>query len=662
MAQTYEFNLQDYWNIFLKRRTVILVSFLSVFLSIFIYTNFQTPIYRATVLIKIDPYLGIPSEIVFPNAARSYASQKDNLSDYTKQITSRPILEAAAKDLGMIKDDMNYRAKNLILANMSSTITADELEKTNMVRLSVQSNDPDTAANLANRIATEFKKINAEQRNQQAYNVRVFIEKTLTDVSRKLKEQDARLRDLTTRGAVGSGVNIVAQIYELEQKRAELLTKFTERHPDVLRLTEQVTELKNNLQKLPKEEFQYGILKRDITINESLYTMLKQKLPEAQIKEAERVDNVLIINPAIPPREPFYPDKKKNAVAGLILGLVLGISSALIIEHIDTSIGRVEDIENFIKVSVLGVIPYCEKKEPQDGKKEAKKRRWFKLPFGKKKSDAPIIYERPGSVLEQNTSSVFSEAFLILGVNLQVLFGKGEKINHKMILITSCNPEEGKTFTTSNLGVTLSQMGYKTLIIDADTRRSTVHKVFGMKHKEGGLLDVLTGKMPIESAIRTATDLMLGLSDADKVMDKPWLNNLNILTAGAVFPNPINLFNSKSMDDLMVYLRNKYDVVLVDTSPVLAVSEPSIIIPKMDGVLLVYKAGHTSRLALRRAKIQIESVKGKGGLSGVVLNNVTPEIGIDTYYYYYNKNYYGQKEAEKILEVGKTRKGDGKNV
>jgi tyrosine-protein kinase Etk/Wzc len=224
------------------------------------------------------------------------------------------------------------------------------------------------------------------------------------------------------------------------------------------------------------------------------------------------------------------------------------------------------------------------------------------------------------------------------------MFGKGERIKNKMLLITSCNPEEGKSVVTSNLGVIMAQLGYKTLIVDADSRRANIHRIFGLKQKEGGLLDILMDKISPEAATRTVTDIMLGSADAGKIMDKPWLNNLRIVTAGTIFPNPVNLFNSQKMDDLLNYFKAKYDVVLLDTSPVLAVSDPTILIPKMDGVILVYKAGVTSRLALRRAKIQIENVKGSGGLSGVILNNVTPEVGVDTYYYY-NRRYYGHEEV-----------------
>jgi len=640
MAQLYEFNLRDYWNIFLKRRKAVVLSFLSVFLTVFVYINLQTPMYRATVIIKIDPYLGVPSDIVFPAGLQYLSGAGANLSDYAKQVVSGPVLEEAAKELGVIKDNMPDNEKNSIVGAIGGSALADEIPNTNLIRLRVQSEDPVKAAALANKIAVVFKKINIEQKNQRAYNVRIFIENTLSDVSKKLKEQDERLRALTMQGAIGTGVNLVSQIYELEQKKMSLLAKFTEKYPDVIRTDEQISELKDQLRKLPKEEFEYGILKRDIAIDENLYTTLKQKLPEAQIKEAERVDNVLIINPAIPPKMPFYPDKKKSYTVGFVLGLVLSVTMALVIEHIDTSIGRVDDIENFIKVNVIGVIPFYSKKITEEIKK---KKGWLEKLFRKKPAKKERMSVTPVSVLEEAGSSVFLEAFRILSVNLQVLFGKGGKIKNKVLLITSCNPEEGKTMTTSNISVILAQMGYKTLIIDCDTRRANVHKMFGLPHKEDGLLDVLTGKITFDHAVKTATDIMLGSAGGDKVIDKPWMNNLNIITAGSTFPNPINLFNSEKMNELLATAKERYDVVLLDSSPILAVSEPSILIPKADGVLLVYKAGATSRLALRRAKMQIESVKGPGALSGVILNNVTPEIGMDTYYYYYRR-YYGEKE------------------
>jgi|GEM_PF-956505 len=664
MAPQYELNLRDYWNIFLKRKWIIATAFCTIFFTIFIFTNLQKSIYRASVLIKIDPYLSIPSDVLFPTQ-QSYWRPDQGLSDYVKQIVSRPILESALEELGLINATMPQNQRLAIVSSLSGNISAVELEKTNMIRLDVNDGDPVKASAVANKVSEVFKKVVSEQKNQQKHNVRVFIDTTLSDITKKLSEQESRMRDLSASGAVGTGVNLVNQIYELEKKRSDLLSKYTQRHPNVMVLDEEISELKKQVKGLPKEEYEYGTLKRDVTINEGLYMSLKQKQSEAQIKEAEKADNVILINPAIPPRTPYSPDKVKSSSVGLVLGLVFGVTLALIIEHIDTSIGRVEDIESFIKTSVVGIIPYCSRKEEPSEKKNL----WAKLvernTAKKSPQDLPekIICDASVSALEQLSGSVFLEAFRILSVNLQVIFGKGDKIKNKILLVTSCNPEEGKSVITSNLGVIMTQMGYRVLIIDADTRRSKIHKIFHLKSRNDGLFDVLSGRLTFESAVKTATDLMLGEIETSgysfSIVDRPWLNNLNILTSGAAFPNPANLFNSEKMNEMLDLVKKEYDVILIDTPPILAVSDSSILIPKVDGVLLVYKAGATSRMALRRAKIQVENV-GKKNLSGIILNNVTPEVGMDMYYY--NKEYYGEKERrkkDKRGEPGMEGKGGG---
>ena len=354
MPQLYELNLRDYWNIFLKRKWIVITAFCAIFFSIFLYTSVQRSIYRASVLIKIDSSLNMPSQMIFPDQ-QIYWRPEEGLSGYVKQIVSGPILESALEELGYIKTDTPQKERSSIISSLSGSASAVEIEKTNMIRLDVNDGDPARASAIANKISKVFKRVISEQKNQQAHNVRVFIDTTLDDVSKKLTEQESRLRDLTANGAIGTGVNLVNQIDEMEKKRNDLLSKYTERHPNVVAIDEQISELKNQLKVLPKEEYEYATVKRDVTINESLYMSLKQKQSEAQIKEAEKADNVIIINPATPPRAPFYPDKAKSCTVGLVMGLIFGITLALVIEHIDTSIGRVEDIESFIKTSVLGV-------------------------------------------------------------------------------------------------------------------------------------------------------------------------------------------------------------------------------------------------------------------------------------------------------------------
>lgn len=663
MAQLEDLNLRDYWNIFLKRKTIIIVTFMAVCVNVVIFTSLQTPLYTASAVIKIDLSQDVSAAGAGILSFFKIASSSTNtLADYKRQIISDPVLGEAARNLEIVKEGMSEDEINSIVSGISSNVEAVEIEKTNLLKLSARSKDPRRSANLVNEIIAVFKRLSAGQQNQRAHQVRVFIEKTLNRVEKKLRAEDDRMIKLTMQGAMGSGVNLINQIYLLEQKRTELLTRFTAIHPDVVRMDSQIKELKEGLKNLPKEEYEFGILKRDMAVDEAMYTALKQRLSEAQIREAENVDNVFVLNPAIPPKHPSYPKKATNYAMGILLGVIMGITTALIVEHIDTSIGKVEDVENFIKVNVLGVIPFYQVKDKEDKNRRNEPWRWTRKGDRFKRSAAMFSkflnekilrkktrHQNPSaekfiSIYEEKDNSIFLEAFRILSVNLQAIFGKGEKIKNKAILITSCNPEEGKSITATHLGITMAQLGYKVLIMDADPRRPAIHKIFNLNSKESGLLDVLTGKVGVEPVIKTATDIMLESPDSGRLMDRPWLNNVNILTSGSTFPNPATLFNSEKMKELITYLRNKYDIVLVDTAPILAVSEPSILLPMMDGVLLVYRAGTTSKLALRRAKTQINSVR-PGLLAGVILNNVTPEaVGVDNYYYY-NRKYYGAKDA-----------------
>jgi Mrp family chromosome partitioning ATPase len=241
-----------------------------------------------------------------------------------------------------------------------------------------------------------------------------------------------------------------------------------------------------------------------------------------------------------------------------------------------------------------------------------------------------------------------------------MLFGnEGSKIRNKIIMITSCKPDEGKSTIASALSIVLAQMGHRVLVLDTDVRRAHLHTNFGITDKKNGFTDILTEKISIQDAVKTATDIMLGSVNVEKLFDKPWVNNINIITAGSTSSNAINLFNSEKLDKLLAYCKDNYDVVLVDTSPILAVSEPSILLNKVEGVLLVYRVGFASRIALRRAKIQIENIRGVGSLSGVVLNNVTPEISVADSYYYQKKYY--NLEDRKVNNPQKNA-GEGKNV
>ncbi|MBL7071607.1 MAG: polysaccharide biosynthesis tyrosine autokinase [Candidatus Omnitrophica bacterium] len=562
---------------------------------------------------------------------------KTELSDYVRRVTSRPILEEVAAELGWIKEEMNAEKRDSITTWIMDNVEAVELKKGKMIRLYYKSKDPQEAAHVVNTIFEIFKKANIEERNIQIRKVRMFVEKALNDVSGKLKQQEERLRELTTAGTIGTGSSIIEDINALEKLRSTLSTQFTERHPEIVSLNDEITALKTKLKNLPKEEFEYRILERDINIDETLYNDLKERLQEVQIKEVEEIDNVIMVDPAKPPTWIYYPDAKKNYFIAVVLGLGLGVALAFVAEQLDTSIRKIDDIEGFLKASVLGIIPYCSDKDKEKAKARKKWRSFFRKEGRGKVKVEPLDV----LALDESTDQRFIEAFRILSVNLQMRFGEaGGRLKSKIIMFTSSSPKDGKSLITSNLSVIMSQMGYKVLLLDTDTRRPMVHKNFGLKNSKNGLTDILMGAVELEGGTKTATDIMLALSDADKIMNKSWLNNLHIITAGSSFPNPANLFNSDKMNDILDQMRGKYDIIIVDSPPILTVSEPSIMCPKVDEVILIFRAGFTSRLILKRARQQIEGTRGKGSLSGIIVNNANAESG--RYGYYGYDKYYGK--------------------
>lgn len=644
-GQLYELNLRDYWNIIIKRKSIILMSIFVITLITVVYTNFQPLLYRATAVIKIDPTVGLSR--IF-GAGSYYRWTPSEVPDYLQQIRSSAVIEKAIVDGGLINKAAPRAELNKLISNIMSNLFVSDIEKTNMINISVVSDEPQRAAKIANSIAEAFRLVNIEQKNRTVRNTREFIEKQIQRVSFQLRRSEEKLKAFTLKGVGSMANSILEKITQLESQRINLLTKFTELHPDIIRITREISELKEQLKALPQEEFEFGTLKRDAALNERLYNILRENLQEIQIKESEKIDNVLLINPAIAPKEPFTPNKPRNYSMGIIMGVIFGIFIGLVFEHLDTSIGRIEDLESITGISVVGVIPYYTAKD-----KEAKEKRYARakdfFSFRRKNIRKKERTEKlQGKLIAMfSEKSVFLEAFRILGANVQVVVGDSGRIRHKCILVTSSNPQEGKTIVAANLAIIMAQMGYRTVLIDADLRRSSQHNIFGVK-KEKGVTDILTGAAALESAVRTVTDLLLGDLSQDSLLKNPWLDNFNLITAGTTFPNSPYLLNTENINGFINGLKDKYDVMIMDSSPVLAVSDTSILVPKVDGVFLVYRAGATSRIALRRAKVQIESAaKSKSALKGIILNNVSPDVSADSYYYYYSRSKYYTEEEKK---------------
>jgi Mrp family chromosome partitioning ATPase/cell division protein FtsN len=211
----------------------------------------------------------------------------------------------------------------------------------------------------------------------------------------------------------------------------------------------------------------------------------------------------------------------------------------------------------------------------------------------------------------------------------------------KLLVFTSPTLQEGKTTTIVNVALTMAQNGQRTLLVGSNMRRPSLHRFFGIE-REPGLSDILVGNANWRDCIRTVADIIMGRFEMEDIMAAPGLDNLHIIESGPIPANPSELLSSPAMATFLREVREEYDVVLIDTPPVLPVTDSAIVAGQADGVVLVYQAGKVGRLVLKRAKAHIESARGT--VLGVVLNDVQSEIAGYTYAHYYT-HYYGEESA-----------------
>jgi tyrosine-protein kinase Etk/Wzc len=450
-------------------------------------------------------------------------------------------------------------------------------------------------------------------------------------------------------------------------KRDTLLVRYTSSHPEVIEIEKQISKitqkmiselesllkieaekekelrkkseiLKQKIQSLPDKGLQLSRLERDVERFSETYSLLESKYQEALIQNAEKPEEVTIVRPAFEPSQPINPpNTASSALLGAMIGLVLGLVFAFIVETFDTSLGAIEDVEVTLGLQVLGLIPYIDEKDIQENLKDE-----YKQDIA---GDTMIREAR--LIPNFGPQSVLAESFRSLRTNIQ--FSALEK-NIKTIVLTSATPQEGKTAVAANLAIAMAQGGLRTLLADTDLRKPSIHRIFGLDASPG-VTELLLSNYDFSDAIKTVTDIMMGRMSMDKIMLTPGIDNLHIITCGTIPLNPAELMQSEKFKGFIDEIHDQYDVILLDTPPLVSAADASILTMKTDGALLVYRAGKVARNILKRAKAQLEQVNAN--IIGVVLNGVKAEISLD-YDKYYQYYHYGQ-EAKK----GKRKKKKG---
>ena len=491
------------------------------------------------------------------------------------------------------------------------------------------------------------------------------LNKQLLEAENERKMAEAEYTAAKAPGAAGAlaeanGKDIAdaqSKLADLKQKRAQLAVDATDEAPEMKEIDQQIAELQKHLtemrshststlltnletryrQTLAREEalrksfnqqksetvtqneaaINYRILQQEIETNKGLLDSLLQRSKENDVVLAGRPNNISIVDYAVVPDYPVGPARMRSVMLAFVLALALGVGLALFLEYLDDTIHSTDDVEKFLRLPALAVIP------AMGG---VSRRRLF--------SSATALQKRNGNnggnpelLLKVNGRSALAESYRQLRTS--VLLSTAGRAP-KTLLITSSLPGEGKTTTAVNTAISLAQTGASVLIIDADMRRPRLRSIFDLPEREG-LSSILSSEMnPQDMLNAIAKDATTGL---------------HVLTSGPIPPNPAELLGSDQMRKLIGVLSAPFTHIVIDSPPVSSFTDGVLIASMVDGVLLVVHGGKSSRGVVRRSRQLLLDVGAK--LLGVVLNNVS--VRSNDYYYYYQRYYqqsYYTKDAE----------------
>ncbi len=392
----------------------------------------------------------------------------------------------------------------------------------------------------------------------------------------------------------------------------------------------------NDANGIAEKSVQYNILKREVDTNRGLYDGLLDRLKQAGIAGGLKESNIRIVDAAVPPKKPSTPRVALNLSLGLFVGLALGIGAAFLQEHFDNSLKTSEDVERVLQIPALAMIPSVESLNGHaiygtgngSGVKSGKAAR---PNGGGRLSPIPGLAARAGANGHGGNGlppsahwyridelapqySALAEAFRSLRTSV-LLSAAGQP--PRSLLVSSAQPGEGKTTISANLAISLAQLGQRVLLIDCDLRRPSVHRAFQI---QGGL---------------GVVSYLAGQQDWRAAVEKTSLSGLDVLVSGPVPPNPAELLSSDRMQKLIQEALEDYKFVLVDSPPLLNVSDSRILATLVEGVVLVVKGGETPRELARRAHAYISDVGAR--VIGAVLNNI--DLHRDEYSYYRSYSY-----------------------
>ncbi len=687
--------LKKLWHIILNRKWIAIQAFLVITLTVVVGSLLTTPIYRSSGKIIVEEKglresllstLGLKDMAESLSLGESFGSQRDLIKTQIELIATQSNLKEVINQLQLKNDDGNPYSPGQI------GIEASQIGKTNLIRLSTDSSNPEKAANIINKLIEVHIESGMEKSKKASRSITSYItqqqeniennwnsaidewvkfmseenitdidlekqlnlqrlselhklwkenEKEINSVQSKIAEIKKQLAKISKYQVTSRSAEKNPQLQDLKKQLIDLnvqlesgKTKYTASHPVVIDLQNQIRAVRNQLNNQIKKTFKdeaetinpfYQSLIQQLGDNEILLADLKSKdviLPKTineyvqklsafplqsakfqrllleidmqskamtflleksyQTKMASLVksSNIRLVEEAQVPGRPIKPKLLLNTVAAMFLGLFFGLGLVLLMEYLDDTLKSPDDLKEFAPMPLLGIIP--------------------KL----KKEDISLISA-------MDSRKPMPEAYRTIKNNIR--FGALDK-QLRVVLVTSAFASEGKSFTAGNLAISFSRDNFKVLLIDIDLRRPSLHKLFKAENKAG-----------LSNLIRDDKLLM------KDVIQKTGIEGVYLLPTGPLPPNPDQFIESPRIPKIIEKLKERFDMLIIDTPPILATHDSIILSKYTDATIDVIEAGKITRKALAHTKESME--KAKIPFIGVIFNKFDQDSK-DSYYYY----------------------------
>lgn len=519
-----------------------------------------------------------------------------------------------------------YIIQKLSLPNAVKNIledysVAEKGKLTGVLGLNYQGQDQEHITKVLNAILDVYKQQNIDRSSAESAQTLKFLDEQLPELKKQLDTAEREFNkfrqqyntvDVTKESELylTQSVTLETQKAELEQKVAEAGAKYTNEHPVMQQMTAQLSalnkkigELESTLKQLPDLQRRYLQLYREVEVKNQLYTSLLNSYQQLRIAKAGEIGNVRIVDHAIEPVEPIKPKKLIILVLSIFVGGFLGTLLALLRNMMRTGIKDSSQIENELDLPVYATVPRSPVQESR-------------IKLLKKKKTIPVLAVK-------NNDDIAIES--LRSMRTAIHFAMSSAKNN-LIMISGPAPEVGKSFISTNLAAILAQSNKRVLIIDADMRRGYLHKYFNTENTPG-LADYLNNQQNLDAIIKPSK-----------------ISGLSVITRGKSPTNPSELLSSAQFKALLDQLSEKFDHVIIDTPPILAVTD-GIIISQYTGVNLViarYAKTQMKELELTLNRFEQAGVK----VNGFILNDIQRSSAGYGYGYNYAYAYKANKESD----------------